>query len=75
MTWGDSISITKAANGFILEKEEFLADDTQETQLWVFEEEADDEHVVTLLYEIVNHFGLFGARNRNLTIEWRKENE
>jgi len=77
MNWGDTISVSQAVNGFIVEAEDFLQDDTETLQVYLFEEEDQDEHVVSVLYEIVNHFGIFYSKHkrRNLVIEWREEDE
>lgn len=77
MSWREeSITIYKALNGFIIEEREENID-SRATNVYIYEEEAGDEHVVSMLYAIVSFLKLFNSENgkRNLVIEWREENE
>ena len=76
MTWGDSLTIRQAVNGFILEEEEENIEE-EVLNTYVYEEEDGDEHIVSMLYAVAAHFGVFSSKHerRSLVIEWRKENE
>ena len=72
MQWGDTITITKAENGFILEEEGVLLDGEEVLQEYVIEEMDDEEHVCTMLRQVKEYFGYYHGKHnkRNLVIEW-----
>jgi hypothetical protein len=76
MQWGDRVTIYQALNGFVVEEEEETVEPGV-TSSYVYEEEDGDEHIVSMLYAIVQHFGVYNSkhRKRNLVIEWREEED